>query len=184
MKNLIPVEPKKPNERKSKTRRITLLALLVCIALVVSIVENMFPPLIPHAAGAKLGLSNIAPLLALILCGVPDAFAVMLIKCLLGAVVTGGMSGLMYSVPSGLISLAAEILLFYTVFDRMSLAGISLVGAVVFNCVQLFVARLITGVELIALLPYMMFAGMLAGCFTGLLTYTIVKKLPYSVYGR
>ncbi len=168
---------------RSATRRLTLIAFLVAAALVVSLIESMLPSLIPLAPGAKLGLSNVAPLMALIVLGVGDAFAVMLLKCLLGATITGGLSGLMYSLPAGIVSLAVEILLFYTVFDRMSVAMISLIGAVVFNCVQLFMAEIITGVSLITLLPWLMTAGVLAGAFTGLLTYYIVKKLPYSVYG-
>lgn len=165
------------------TRKITALSLLVCVALVVSLIESMLPPFIPLAPGAKLGLSNVAPLLALVMFGIADAFTVMLIKCFLSALVTGGLSGLMYSLPAGLLSLTVEVVLFTFVFDKMSLSGISLVGAVVFNCVQLLAASLITGVNLVSLLPWLMTAGALAGSFTGLLTYYTVKKLPFSVFG-
>lgn len=170
------------DKSKFGTRRITVAALLLCIALVVSLIENMFPSLIPLAPGAKLGLSNIAPLLALILLGISDAYVVAVLKCLLGALLSGGLSGLMYSVPSVLVSLTVEILLFMLLFDKMSIAMISLAGAIVFNCVQLFVACAVTGVNLITLLPWLMTAGLLAGAFTGLLTYYIVKRLPYSIY--
>lgn len=165
------------------TRRITNIAFSVCIALIVSFIESMFPPLIPIAPGAKLGLSNIAPLIALVVFGAGDAFIVMILKCLLGSLLSGGLSALMYSIPSGLASLAVETVLFLLVFDRMSIAMISLIGATVFNAVQLLVASVITGVNLITLLPLLLAAGVLAGAFTGLLTYYIVKKLPYSVYG-
>lgn len=165
------------------TRRLVVLAFLVAVALVVSFIESMLPPAILLAPGAKLGLGNIAPLIALIILGVGDAFIVTALKCLLGAIVTGGVSGLMYSVPSGMLALAVEVLLFYTVFDRISVAMISLIGAIVFNCVQLGVASLVTGVNLLTLLPWLATAGLLAGAFTGLLAYYIVKRLPYSVYG-
>lgn len=165
------------------THRMARLALLTAIALVTSLIESSLPSPILLAPGAKLGLGNIAPLIALIIAGAADAFIVMLLKCLLSALITGGLSGLMYSLPAGIISLAVEILLFAFLFDRVSIALISLVGAVVFNIVQLFAACLITGVNLIALLPWLMLAGVVAGGFTGLLTYYIVKKLPYSVYG-
>lgn len=177
-----PLIAEKKTSGGMSTRRITVLSFLVAVALVVSLIESSLPSL-PLAPGAKLGLSNIAPLFALILLGPCDAFIVMGLKCLLGAALSGGLTGLMYSVPSGLVSLAVETLLMYLVFDRMSVAGISLVGAVVFNTVQLLMASLITGVNLIALLPWMILAGLLAGAFTGLLTYYTVKKLPYSVYG-
>lgn len=169
--------------RRVDTRRLTMLALLTAAALVLSLVESMLPPLLPIAPGAKLGLSNIAPLVALILSGVPDAFIVMTVKSLLGATLSGGLSGLMYSLPSGAAALAAEILLFYAVFPNTSLAMISLVGAVVFNAVQLCVACAVTGVDLLPLLPPLVAAGLLAGAFTGLAAYYLIKKLPYSVYG-
>ncbi|MDE6401087.1 MAG: Gx transporter family protein [Clostridiales bacterium] len=177
-------EKRVPVERGGiDTRRLVILAFLVAIALVASLIESALPPTILLAPGAKLGLGNIAPLIALIVLGAGDAFIVTALKCLLGALLSGGVSGLMYSVPSGLVSLAVEILLFYTVFDKISVAMISLIGAIVFNCVQLGVASLVTGVNLLTLLPWLMTAGLLAGAFTGLLTYYIIKKLPYSVYG-
>ncbi|MCH5165851.1 MAG: Gx transporter family protein [Clostridiales bacterium] len=163
-------------------RRITILAFLVAIALVVSLIESMLPPAILIAPGAKLGLGNVSPLLALIVLGTADALIVTALKCLLGALITGGISGLMYSVPSGILAIGVEIVLFTVVFDKISIPMISLIGAIVFNCVQLLVASLVTGVNLITLLPWLVTAGFVAGAFTGLLTYYIVKKLPYSVY--
>ena len=61
---------------------------------------------------------------------------------------------------------------------------ISLIGAMIFNSVQLFVACLVTKVNLIMLLPWLLLAGLLAGAFTGFLTYAIILRLPYSVYER
>ena len=181
------IEPSKDRrdgrEKRFDTRRLTLLSLLTAVALVLSLVESMLPPLLPVAPGAKLGLSNIAPLIALILLGVSDAFAVMLAKSLLGAAITGGLSGLMYSVPSGIASLAVETLLFVTALGALSLPMISLIGAVVFNAVQLAVACAVTGANLMPLLPLLMAAGIVAGAFTGLATYYLIKRLSYSVYG-
>ena len=170
--------------RSFDTRRLTTLALLVAVSLVASYIESLLPPLIPIAPGAKLGLGNIAPLIALIVLGVGDAFTVSALKCLLGAFITGGVSGLMYSVPASLISLAVEVVLFKLALGKMSVTTISLIGAVIFNVVQLFVACLVTGVNLWALLPILSVAGVLAGTFTGLFAYTLVKKLQMSVFGR
>ncbi len=165
------------------TRRLTVLSLTVAVALVATFIESRIPPLISVAPGAKMGLGNIAPLIALIVLGVGDAYIVTAVKCLLGAFITGGVSGLMYSVPSGFIALTIEVLLFAVVFDKLSVTMISIIGAVVFNLVQLLVASLITGVGLMTLLPLLVVAGAIAGAVTGLLTYHIVKKLPYSVFG-
>ncbi len=179
-----PLYAKRSEDRsKGNTRRLTILAFLVSTALMVSLIESVFPSIIPLAPGAKLGLSNISPLIALIVLGVPDALCVMLVKCFLSALISGGLSGLMYSLPAGIASLAVEIVLFELLVGKMSVAGISLVGAVVFNCMQLLMASIITGVNLIALFPWLMLAGVLAGAFVGLLTYLLIKKLPYSIFG-
>ncbi len=172
------------SERRIDTRRLAVIALLTAVSLVASFIESLLPPLIPIAPGAKLGLGNIAPLVALIILGVGDAFIVTLLKCLLGAFITGGVSGLMYSVPASIAALAVEALLYKLVLGKMSVTAISLIGAIVFNVVQLFVACMVTGVDLWLLLPLLSAAGIIAGTFTGLLAYTIVKKLPMSVFGR
>ena len=171
-------------DQKFDARRISTLALLTCIGLIVSIIENMFPPPIPLAPGAKLGLGNAAALIALIVLGVPDAYIVAILKCVLGALISGNVSALMYSVPSAMISMSVEVLLYKLLFGKMSVPMISLIGAIVFNAVQLVVAILVTGVNLITLLPWLMLAGFLAGAFTGFLAYAIIIRLPYSVYGR
>ena len=171
-------------DTKFDSRRIATLAFLTCIALIVSVIENLFPPPIPLAPGAKLGLGNAASLIALIVLGVSDAFIVAILKCVLGALISGNVSALMYSVPSALIALSVEVLLYKLLFGKMSVPTISLIGAMVFNAVQLAVACLVTRVNLITLLPWLMLAGFLAGAFTGFLAYTIIIRLPYSVYGR
>lgn len=183
MKRLITPVKRKDSADKFDAKRIAILAFLVAVSLVVSFIESMLPSPILIVPGAKLGLGNIASLIALIVLGISDAYIVAALKCLLGALITGSVSGLMYSVPSALISLTIEVLLFVFVFDRMSIAMISLIGAIVFNCIQLFVAYLVTCVSMVALLPWLMTAGLVAGAFTGLLTYYIVTRLPYSVYG-
>lgn len=73
-------------------------------------------------------------------------------------------------------------MLFLLAFDKMSVAMISLIGAVAFNAAQLGVATAVTGVSMLPLLPLMMTAGLLAGAFTGLLAYTLIKKTPYSAF--
>ena len=168
--------------RTFDTKRLTLLAFLTALSAVVSLIESMLPS-VPLAPGAKLGLGNVAPLFALILLGTGDAFAVMLLKCLLGAAITGNVSALMYSIPAGLVSLAVEVALYKLLIGKLSLAGISMVGAVVFNAVQLGVACLVTGTNLLTLLPPLTLAGVLAGGFTGLLTLYVIKRLPLFVLG-
>ena len=162
-------------------KRIAKDALLTAVALILFTVENLFPPLLAFAPGAKIGLSNAAVLITLIIIGVPDAFAVLTLKCVLGALVTGNMFSLAYSLPSSLTSLCVQPALYKTLFPKISLMAVSLSGATVFNIVQLFVASLIAHANMLPLLPLMLIASAAAGLLIGAAVFFTVRLLPSAV---
>ena len=63
-------------------RRIAMLGILTGLGLVAFFLESLIP--IPYLPGAKLGLSNIFSMLALVLYGLPDALVVVLVRTFLG----------------------------------------------------------------------------------------------------
>lgn len=159
-------------------KRICKDAILTAIALVAFMVENLFPPLLFFAPGAKLGLSNAVALITLIIVGAPDAFVVIILKCTLGAVFAGNPFSLVYSLPSALASIGVQTALYLTLFPRISLMAISLTGATAFNIVQLSIASLVAGVNM---LPLMLAASLVAGAAVGLIAFLTVRFLPRSV---
>lgn len=167
---------------KISTKRIVRMALFTSIALILSVIENMIPPLLSFAPGAKMGLSNVTSLVALIILGYSDAFIILIARCLLMSIFGGNVSALLYSLPAGLISLSLEILLYQFFIKRISIMSISFLGAVVHNVIQLFVASLIVESNLMAMLPLMMFASVIAGIFVGVSAYCLIKFLPKSIY--
>lgn len=163
-------------------KRITYNALLLAVAMALTVLEHSLPPLFAFAPGAKLGLSNAVCLFAVLFLGIPDATVILIGKCLFGALFAGNVGALLYSLPAGTASLLIEIVMLKTVFPLFSITGISVTGAVVFNAVQLIVASLITGTALYAALPVFLLASVTAGMFTGLAVYYLFKSLPKSVY--
>ena len=92
---------------KLSVKRLTLCALLAALALGLSYVEGYFPlTLLIPLPGVKLGLANIVTLFALLQLGAPAAFAVLLVRCLLGAMFAGNVSALLFSLLGGLLVLA------------------------------------------------------------------------------
>lgn len=160
------------------TKRITGIALFTAVALILSLIESVLPPLFPYAPGVKLGLSNLATLIALVILGYGDAFIVAALKCLLSSVFGGNLSALIYSVPSAFISLAVMSLLYRFLWKWLSITGISFVGATVFNAVQLAVASMVAGVNLAPMLAFMLAASTLAGVGIGLIAFYLIKYLP------
>ena len=77
--------------RRSKTSQLTICALLISMALVLSYMERFFPlqMLIP-LPGIKLGLANIVTVMALYFFGEKHAFTILVLRCVLGSVLAGG----------------------------------------------------------------------------------------------
>ena len=91
-----------------RTKRIALCALLTAIALTIFVLEAQIPPLVP-LPGVKLGLSNIVTLFALCALGPKESGAILLVRIVLGNLVTGQVSAILYSLAGGVVSLLAML---------------------------------------------------------------------------
>ena len=129
-----------------------------------------------------MGLSNVVSLIALFLLGVPDAYVILIIRCLLGAVFGGNLWSLVYALPAGIISLTVQVLLVKLVLPKLSLTAISFIGALIHNGVQLIVASITVKVNLLTVLPLTMLASVIAGLFVGLTAYFLLRALPSKFY--
>lgn len=167
---------------KTNTKRLIRIAFFSAIALILGLIENSLPPLLAFAPGAKMGLANVVSLIAFIVLGATDAYAILLIRCILGSIFGGNISSLMYSIPAGMISLTIEIIMFKFLFPNISLISISFVGAIFHNLTQLVIASIIVNFNLLAVLPFTLIASLIAGLFVGVVTWLTVKYLPKKVY--
>lgn len=165
------------------TYRIALVALLTAVSLIVFVVENAFPPLI--LPGAKLGLANLFTLLALVILTPIDALFIFLIRAVLGNIIVGNPSALLYSIPAGLIALAVSAILVRSCMDKLSIVSISVASAVIHNVVQNLVFCLTSGsTAVLSYTPYLAMLGVLSGVIVGLTAYFILRYLPTSVYEK
>lgn len=156
-------------------KRIVMTALFSAAALVSFMIENLFPPL--FVPGARLGISNVFTLLAVICLGIKEGFAVLLVKILLGSLFSGNASAVIYSLPSGIISLTAEVALL-TFTKKISVVSVSTLGGSLNLTVQNAIFCLIAGGEYLIYLPYLSAIGALSGAFVGFAVYLIVGRIP------
>lgn len=153
--------------RKNKVNQMTLCAILVSMALVLSYMEHFIPlqMLIP-LPGIKLGLANIVTLMALFFLGEKSAFTILIIRCILGSVFGGGISGLAFSVTGGL--LAMTVMCIFKRSRRISIYGVSILGAAAHNIGQILVAVfLMSSGYVIGYLPYLLVVSVFTGMATG-----------------
>lgn len=159
------------------TKRLTRMAVLTGVALIIFIVELQLPALTP-IPGVKLGLANIITVYAMFTLGPADTALILAARILLGSMFAGQMMALLYSLAGGLLCYLVMLLL-RRLFTPKQIWICSVFGAIAHNIGQIAVAILLTRTPaLIYYLPVLMVSGIAAGCFTGLCAQFVVHRLP------
>ena len=157
-----------------KTKRLTLLALLTALALVLSYVESLLPPL-TAVPGIKPGLGNLSVLLALYGLGVWPALALSAVRLTLSSLLFGTGMRFLYSLAGAALSFLAMTLLKRT--DRFSPVGVSVLGGVCHNLGQIAAALLLETPAILGYLPVLLLTGTLSGALIGLLGGWLLRRL-------
>lgn len=153
-----------------RTRKLTMLAVFVSLAMILSVVENLIP--IPIAVpGVKLGLANIITVLVILKFGPKEAFVVVFLRCLLVSMLFGGPIIFLFSVTGGLLSTLVMVLLYKYFGKVFSILGISVAGSIAHNIGQITIACIILNEFLIVTyLPVLLVTGIITGVFVGILS--------------
>lgn len=170
-------------KRKNAAKKIAVLSIFTALSLIMFLIENLFPPL--FIPGAKMGLSNIFSFAALVMYGPIEAFAVIVVRTLLGAVFAGNVSALIYSFTGGVAAMTLSAVLIYTVYPKISLMAVSVAAAVLHNITQNVVFVYVSQTPLMfSYMPYLALTGILSGAIVGGAVMLIFKKVPLSVFER
>ncbi|MCD7771011.1 MAG: Gx transporter family protein [Oscillospiraceae bacterium] len=157
----------------SKTRRIALCGVLAGLAFGLSYIEMLLPT--PGIVGAKLGLANLAVLVALYLFSWREAAAVSGVRILLSWLLFGSFTGLIYSLAGGIVSLIIMSLL--KKLDRFSPVGVSIAGGVGHNLGQILAAFLLLGSGVLGYLPLLIILGAVSGAIIGIVAAILINAL-------
>lgn len=159
-----------------KTKRLTELAMLTAVALIIFVIELQIPNPFP-IPGVKLGLANIITVYAVYHYRAGEVMLIVFVRVFLGALFGGVMSTLLYSLAGSILCLAGMIPL-RKVIDEKYIWISSVFGAVLHNIGQIAVAVLITRTPgVIAYLPFLLVSGCLAGAFTGICAQLVLRRL-------
>ena len=150
-------------------RRLTLPALLVSLALMLSAVERLFSlDLLLPVPGLRLGLPNIVTLFALWALPAKTALLILVLRCVLASLFGGGASALIFSLSGGLLACVVMWALFPLEGYGLSAAGMSVAGAAAHNVGQLLAARVVMGTAAVfGYLPFLLLGSVLTGLATG-----------------
>jgi len=160
----------------TSTRRLVLISMLAACGLVFFVFES-FLPLLPWF---RPGLGNVATILALMIFGFGDAVKVTILRIVLGALVLGQLFTpiLVFALSGGLASVLIMAFVMRYSGKIFGPVGISVLGALAHNMVQLFVAYLIyvKSVGIFIFIPVFMGAGVVTGALTGLVAAIVFEK--------
>lgn len=159
---------------KSSAKFVAFTGILAALAVVLSLLENLLPPVPGMPPGAKLGLSNIVSMYAAGCVGFLPAMAVVLIKGLFAFLTRGITAGLM-STAGGLFSTLIVWLLLKKL--RFGLLGASAAGALAHNAAQLMIACLLTSFAVLYYAPILVLLGTASGILTGLALGVLLPSL-------
>lgn len=164
-----------------KTKRLTELAFLTAVALIIFVVELQIPNPFP-IPGVKLGLANIITVYAVYYYRPAEVIMIVFVRVFLGALFGGVPSTLIYSLAGSALCLAGMLPL-SKIIEEKYIVFSSILGAVLHNTGQVAAAVLVTRTPgVFAYLPFLVVSGCLAGAFTGICAQLILRRLSGKTY--
>lgn len=156
---------------------LTNMALLVALALIISLIELQIPVPVP-IPGAKLGLSNIIILASLYLYGFKAALTISLLKSFMLVLITGAVTSFFYSAAGAILASIAMFLALKFHGRVFSFIGVSEIGAFAHNLGQIIVASIIMeNIKMFYYFPLLVFVGTFSGLFVGLSSNFIISHM-------
>lgn len=156
-------------------KKITWMALLTAVALIIFVIEAQIPNPVP-VPGVKLGLANIVTVYAMFTLGPGPTLMILVCRVFLGSVFSGQMMTLFYSMGGGLLCYLSMLVMRRFVTEKQ-IWVCSAVGAVFHNIGQIGVAIAVSRTPgLIVYLPFLLISGIIAGVFTGLCAQFLIKR--------
>lgn len=145
-----------------------LYGVLTALAIILSYLEMLIPIPVP-IVGIKLGLSNIISVFLLYKKGIKPAFFVLFSRIIIINILFGSLSSFIFAICGGVASLVVMVVL--KGFNKFSSIGVSAVGGVVHNVVQILVATVyLCSTAVLGYLPVLVIVGVISGIIVGIVS--------------
>lgn len=168
--------PTRLQDDKSPAKRLTVDALLLSAALILSWLETVLPFALP-LPGFKPGFANIVTLLAIHLIGRRDALLIMLSRVLVMALLFGSVTSFVFSIGGGVFAFAVMAAT-KSCYGKLSLVGISVAASAAHNFGQLLAAcAVFSSLSPLGMLWWLLLLSIPTGILTGMLAEISFRNL-------
>ena len=162
---------------KNKTKKLTTMAMLFALAIVLSFVESLVAPMFALPPGVKLGLGNIVVMYCMVYMGYSSAFQVSALKGLFSFLTRGFTAGVL-SFTGGVFSITVMYLLKKLFGEKINYHTLSVFGALFHNIGQLAAISVIFANEApLAYLPVLTVSAVAMGLITGSTLKVVIPAL-------
>lgn len=174
-----------PNNTASSSSTIQLvrLSLLVGLGLILFLFESLIPRPLPWL---KPGLAHIATLIAIYLMNNRAAMLVVVVRVLVGSLLLGSLFNptFVLSLGGGIAATFVMAMTHHYLPRTFSIFGISILGAVVHNLVQLLLVQILIvhRLEVLYLAPFMILSSLFTGFIVGLISYLLIQRIQLVVH--
>lgn len=162
-----------------KTKDVTVIGVLAAFGAILSYIEAIlsFSTGIP---GVKIGLANIAVVVALYMYGSKNAFMINIVRIIVVGLLFGNAFSMVFSAAGAIISFVVMVLFKKT--NRFSILGVSTVGGVAHNIGQIMIAALVVdSYSVIYYMPALFIAGIITGVIIGFVSKMLIKCIPRKI---
>lgn len=163
--------------KKTSSYNIALMGILYALAIVLTGVEYLIPPLPLMPPGVKLGLANIVTMYCLFFLSKKQMFLIVFLKSAFVFLIRGA-TAFLISLSGGVLSALVMVLVAALAGKRLSYLVISIFGAISHNVGQLILASFLLGTNLFTYyLPLLIIAGVIMGYITGMVLKIVIPAL-------
>ena len=161
---------------KNNIKTTCFLGLFTALAMILSYVEALLPPIWSAVPGIKIGLPNIIIIFLLYRFSLKHAAVVSLVRILLSALLFGNAVSLLYSLGGAFLSII--IMAFLKKTGYFSMVGVSVAGGVLHNVGQILVAMLVLSTaEIGYYIIILAVTGTIAGVLVGILGALVTRYM-------
>ena len=157
-------------------KKITRLSILLSLSIVLSIVESLVPVFNGIIPGLKIGLANIAIMIALYAYRIKEAIFVSIARIFIVGMLRTGLFNItfFFSISGAILSLIAMFI--FKKINIFSIIGVSIIGSIFHTIGQIIVAILfVQNMNILYYLPALLICAIITGVLTG---YISKKSLP------
>lgn len=163
----------------NKTKILTLLGVSTAVAMILSYIEFLLPPLFSAVPGIKMGLANVIIIFLLYKLDFKSALAVSFVRVCLSSLLFGTSMTFLYSAAGAILSIF--LMLLAKRLGWFSTVGVSVIGGVSHNLGQIAVAMLLLRTyEIGYYMAVLAVSGTVAGIFVGLSAAFLIKQVKLS----